>query len=70
MFKKYQVYEKSELEHVTSYFYNNVTKFTIKNFTNINKGKKFKVLSIQLMILKIKTSYKKMNIKAAVIGTV
>ena len=34
--------KKSELEHVTSYFYNNATKFTIKNFTNINKGKKFK----------------------------
>ena len=41
-FKKYQIYEKSELEHVTKYFYNNSTKFSIKNFTNKNKYKQFK----------------------------
>ena len=34
--------KKSELEHVTKYFYNNSTKFSIKNFTNKNKYKQFK----------------------------
>ena len=40
--KNIKFMKKSELEHVTKYFYNNSTKFSIKNFTNKNKYKQFK----------------------------
>lgn len=41
--KSIQLMTKSELEHVTKYFYNNSKKFKIKNFKSINSKNKIKM---------------------------